>query len=78
MDVSHKKIYRNFSIYIDKLLHFKIRLADFCGLQSWFEGEKQDRLYLIEIYIKDQEPILLEYTSELLWRKILERFDKYL
>ena len=78
MKITHRKIYRKFSIYIDGILHFNMVLKNYVNLQSWFEGEPDNRLYYIEVSLKDVEPVLLEYTHEKLWKEILNIFDKHL
>jgi hypothetical protein len=79
MKVTHKKIYRKFSLYIDGKLHLDFKIDLYAGLQSWFEGPDSNRLYFIEIYLKEVvDPILLEYTNVKVWDRVLAEIDKYL
>lgn len=73
--VTHSKRYKRFSIYINGILHLNLRIDNYVALQSWFEI---DELYMIEITLKEGKPILCEYASEELWKKILNVFDKNL
>lgn len=78
MEVTHKRKYSKFSIYIDGILHFSMKEPKYRTMQAWLNGEKHKRIYVIEIYLKGIKPVRLEYTERDLWEKILCVFDKYL
>lgn len=66
--------YYSFRIYINDLLHVEIRMENYDAVQSWYEGSKK-RMYFIEFYRKEGEPILLGYDEAETWTEILKLID---
>lgn len=67
--------YYSLRIYINDLLHLEIRMQNHDGIQSWYEGSKR-KLYFIEFYRKEGEPILLGYDEVNTWKEILKQINE--
>lgn len=63
-----------FKLYLNDILHIVFRLKEFVGFQSWIEFNET---HVIEIYLKDKQTILCEYTSRELWVDILKELDQF-
>lgn len=67
--------YFSLRIYINDLLHFEVQMENHDGVQSWYEGTKK-RMYYIEFYRKQGEPIMLAYDDVKNWEIILKLIDE--
>lgn len=65
-------------IYIDNVVHLHLDYENHDGFQSWFDGNGKDKqkVYSIEFYRKQGEPILTQYDSRKIWEDILKVLDK--
>ena len=69
--------YKCFKIYINNILHIEILINNFDGVQSWFEGSKK-KMYFIEFYKKQGDPIQMGYDEFSNWKTILNLIDENL
>ena len=73
-DIEIKRDFQSLKIYINGLLHLEIRMNNHDGVQSWYEGSKK-KMYFIEFYRKEGNPILLAYDEYENWKTILKLID---
>lgn len=66
--------YYSLRIYINDILHVEIRMENHDGVQSWYEGSRK-RMYFIEFYRKEGDPILLGYDEVENWKAVLKLID---
>jgi len=76
--IEFKVDYYSFKCYINKSLHFEIRLENYDGMQSWQEGANNRKRYFIEVYKKKGEPMLLGYEKKENWIGVLKIIDENL
>lgn len=69
-----KRDYQAFRIYINDLLHLQIIMSNHDGVQTWYEGT-QKRMYFIEFYRKEGQPIQLTYDEVGTWKEIIKLID---
>lgn len=62
----------NVKIYINQILHLNFDFSNYVGMQSFITT---DNLYHIEIYLKRNCKIMLEYSDVSLWKDILKLID---
>lgn len=62
-------------IYINNILHLKLKQDELIGIQSWMFGYGKSRKYHIELTTKTQT-IELVYNLEDKWKSILDLLDK--
>lgn len=74
--VSVKKDYQSLKIYIEGLLHLELRMDNHDGIQSWLEGSCKSKIYKIEFYRKESDPIVTEYDDIKIWKDILVLIDE--
>jgi len=60
-----------FRIFINDLLHLDIKMEGYKGFQSWYEGST-NRMFYIEFYFKEGEPIYAAYDDQATWEEILK------
>jgi hypothetical protein len=58
-------------ILINGLLHFQIMMNQWDGMQSYYDGKKS-KIFSIEIYRKQGDPIVLEYVDRETWVAVLQ------
>lgn len=61
-------------LYINNHCHLHLRMEDFVGFQSWYEGSKK-RMFSIELYTRSTS-IVLEYDEEETWLKVIQLIDE--
>lgn len=66
----------DFFIFINDIEHIHIIKEHYRGRQSFYRGTNKNRLYCIEVYQKDVEPILFEYGDFELWKEIIKLFTE--
>ncbi len=59
-------------IYVDEILHLAFRHEKLQCIQSWVDTGK----WCIEIYLKGEDPILMEYDEVEKWKQMLKLLDK--
>ncbi len=64
--------YNELSIYFDTILHIKIKLDEFVGIQSWRSGG----VFFIE-YILKTNRIKSEYDTKEKWLAVLKLLDEF-
>ncbi len=74
-NITAKRDYYSLRIYINDLLHVDVKMENYIAFQSWFEGS-QNKLYFIEFYFKEGEPLLLGYDERSTWESILKILDE--
>lgn len=75
--ITAKRDYYSLRLYINDLLHLDVKMLNYNGFQSWYEGS-QNKLYFIEVYLKEGDSILLGYDERSTWEEILKLFDKHI
>jgi len=73
MEITCKRQYEQFKIYINGQLHLQLKLLDLIGLQSWIHGENE---YFIEFYFVSGK-ITSAYGDKERWSKVLELIDNH-
>ena len=63
-----------FRVYIDGSPHILFKVVDFRGLHSWMEPDKESR-YRIALHVAGINSIVLAYSSEVRWKRVLELID---
>ena len=58
------------------MLHLQLDFNNHAGMQSWYDGNTEQKVYSIEFYRKQGESILTEYDSKDIWEQILKLLDK--
>ena len=61
-------------VHIDGVMHLDLPMQDYGGLISWID-DGDITLYCIEIYRKNDKPILVEYVSKEVWKDVLWKMD---
>lgn len=69
-----KRDHQALKIYINDLMHLQILMSNHDGLQSWYEGSIK-RMYFIEFYRKEGEPIQITYDEFSTWEEVLKQID---
>lgn len=64
-----------FRVYIDGSPHIIFKVGDYRGLHSWMEPDKESR-YRIALHICGINPIVLAYSSEVRWKRVLQLIDE--
>lgn len=73
MKITTKTSVRWLSVYIDGLLHLRVRYTGLKAIQSWEEGDKGFR---VEFSYDDGDNVLTEYDRVDKFRAVLEALDK--
>lgn len=64
---------------INGIPHLCLREDGFCGMQSYIDGlEPPDKKWVIELYYKGTDPIVVEYNSREKWEAVLAELKKIL
>lgn len=66
--------YYSLRIFINDILHLEVRMENYDGCQSWYEGSKK-KMYFIEIYKKEGQSIVLGYDDFENWKSVLKLID---
>jgi hypothetical protein len=61
-----------FTIYINNVVHVKIRQTKLMGIQSWVDSVNG---YCINVYLTEGPVVSLEYDSANKWLKVLKLFE---
>lgn len=59
-------------IQIKGITHLSFRLDMFVGFQSWIVN---DSWFIVEIYMLQGDPILLEYDNRIIWERVISSLD---
>jgi len=74
MTISSKVDSKWLKIYLNNTPHFAVYLDDVVSWTAWIEIENW---FCIYVYLEDRlEPLLLEYSSEDLWKSVLKVLDE--
>lgn len=67
-----KLTYYAFEIFIDNILHLRIKREEIETIQSWTNGN----IYYIQYSLKSGKDIITEYSSKECWKFILDSITK--
>ncbi len=67
---------KSIKIYIDGLLHLSIKQSELLSIQSWVNGNGENRQYHIMYTLKNGVEVESDYNDRIKWESILKLLDE--